>query len=103
MAIAMLALAMFSLSLADDIGLGVIWRNRVAFYAYVVASLMISGWAVSFAAVRALKLLFRIVGMMTKEEARSFPLRAVKRDVDPWPESWQQPCEPLSCRNSPTN
>lgn len=91
MVIAVLTLAMASLRLADRFGLGVIWRNQFAFYAYVIVVLFIAGWTVSLITIYLLRCVFRITGMMTEPEAQSYPLRADKKCIDPWPESWQRP------------
>ncbi|MFO0943250.1 MAG: hypothetical protein U0930_21150 [Pirellulales bacterium] len=37
------------------------------------------------------KYFFVLFGMLAKEEASSFPLRADQEHVDAWPESWQKP------------
>jgi len=103
MVIAIIALAMISFRWADRFGLGVIWRNTFAFYAYVIIVLVIARWAVCFSAVGVLRFLFRLTGMMTEEEAKSFPLSARKGRVDPWPESWQRPCAPLPSTHTPPN
>jgi hypothetical protein len=92
MVIAIVGLVMVSFRWADQLGLGMIWRNQTAFYAYVIGVFVIASWVVCWAAVGALRFVFLLTGMMTKEEARSFPLRAGKKCVDPWPESWQRPC-----------
>jgi hypothetical protein len=91
MVIAVIALAMTSLRWADRIGLGVIWRNPIAFCAYFGAVLLATGWTVSLTAIATLRFVFRITGMMTKAEAQFYPLRADKKRVDPWPEAWQKP------------
>lgn len=92
MVIAIIGLAMGSFGWADQLGLGIIWRNHFAFCAYMIAVLFIVSRVVSWTGVAVLRFAFRLAGMMTEEEARSFPLRADKRCVDPWPESWQKPC-----------
>lgn len=89
----MIAVCMVSLRWADRLGLGVIWRNEFAFYAYVMVVVLVAGWTAGSAAVAVLRVLFRLAGMMTRDESRSFPLRADKKRVDPWPESWLRPCE----------
>jgi len=91
MVIAVIAFAMASLRWAGQIGLGVIWRNPIAFYVYLGAVLLATGWTVSLTTIAVLRLVFRLTGMMTKTEARCYPLRAGKRGVDPWPEAWQKP------------
>lgn len=101
MVITIVALAMVSFRWADQLGLGVIWRNAFAFYAYVIAVLLIVSWAVYWTAVGVLRFAFRLAGMMTREEAKSFPLRADKKRVDPWPESWQKPCNPKARTDAP--
>lgn len=42
----------------------------------------------------ALKAVFRLSGLLTSVEAKSFPLQAGKGEVAPWPDSWQEPCDP---------
>lgn len=91
MVIVILAVAMASLRWADRIGLGVIWQSELAFYAYAVAVLLIASWTVYLAAVAVLRCAFRVTGMMTRDEAKCYPLRADKRRVEPWPETWQKP------------
>ena len=41
-----------------------------------------------------LRVFFKTIGFLNKEEAMYFPLAADKRRCDPWPESWQRKCEP---------
>lgn len=91
MVIAVIAFAMASLRFADQIGLGVIWRNPIAFYMYCGAVLLATGWTVSLTATAILRVFFRITGMMTRAEAQHYPLRADKNYIDPWPEAWQKP------------
>jgi hypothetical protein len=91
MVIVIIAFAMASLRWADQIGLGVIWRNRVAFYVYLGAVLLATGWTVSLTGIAVLRFVFRITGMMTKAEAQCYPLRADTKCVDLWPEAWQKP------------
>ena len=70
--VALVALLVNSLSWADRLGLGVIWRNPFAFYAYAIGTALIVGWGGSYTAVALLRFVFRVAGMMTREEARSF-------------------------------
>jgi hypothetical protein len=103
MVITIIALVMISFRWADRLGLGVIWRNPFAFCAYAIAVLFMAGRAVSWTAVGVLRITFCLTGMMPREESKSFPLRADKKRVDPWPESWQKPCNPQTRRNVPTD
>jgi hypothetical protein len=91
MFIAVIAIAMASMRWADQIGLDVIWRNSIAFYAYLGAVLLGASWTVWLTATAVLRFVFRITGMMTKAEAHCYPLRADKKCVEPWPEPWQKP------------
>lgn len=92
-AVTIVVSALVALRWADQIGFAVIWRNRLAFYAYSIVVAGIAGWTVSLGMLGVLKFAFCLAGMMTREEAKWFPLQAGKGRVDPWPESWQVPCE----------
>ena len=41
-----------------------------------------------------LRVLFTMIGLLSVEEAKHFPLAADKRRCDPWPESWQRQINP---------
>lgn len=101
MVIAVVAIVMASFRWIDQIGLGVIWKNQFAFYAYVVVVMLITSWTVSLTSIGVLRFTFRIIGMMTKTEAKSYPLRADKKCFDPWPDAWQKPyyCGDAEMRN----
>lgn len=88
--VAAIALAMASARWAGQIGLGVVWREPAVFFVCLCVMLLAAIWILWLTAVAALRLVFRITGMMTKAEARYYPLRADKRCVDPWPEAWQK-------------
>ena len=90
MVIATIAIGMASFHWVDEFGLHVIWQNQFAFYAYFTAVLFIVGWTVSLTGIAVLRIAFRITGMMTRDEAEYYPLRANTYRVDPWPENWQK-------------
>ena len=90
MIILIIAIEVFSFRFANRLGLEVIWRSTFAFYLYAIAVLVVVSWIVSWASISVLRLVFRLTGMMNRGEAQSFPLRADKKCVDPWPESWQK-------------
>jgi hypothetical protein len=91
MIIALMAIMMTSFRWADQLGFGVIWRNPLAFYAFVIVVLLIAGWTVSLTGIAVLRCAFRVTGMLNRDEAQYYPLRADKKRVDPWPETWQKP------------
>ena len=89
--IMIIAIGIASLGWVDRFGLGIVRQNRFAFCAYVIVVMFVAGRVVPWTATRILRIAFRISGLMTEEEAQSFPLRADKQRVDPWPETWQRP------------
>ena len=52
--IAVIAFAMTSLRWADQVGLGVIWRNPIAFYVYLGAVMLATGWTIWLTAIAVL-------------------------------------------------
>lgn len=82
-----------SFQLANLAGLGNQLQNVVAFFAYLIAAIWFWAWILSKAWIAALRLLLQLTGLLKSEEARSFPLRADKHCVDPWPDSWQKQIE----------
>ena len=91
MVIVMFGVVFLSLGLADKIGLGAIWRSLFAFYAYVIVVTFVVGWTLWFASTFWLRVIFRSLGMLTRDEAVHYPLEVSKKDIAPWPESWQKP------------
>lgn len=85
--VALLALVKISFVLARRLDFGDM--NPFAFYAYLIAVLVIAAWAISLAMIAVMRFAFLVTGMMTKSESHSFPLDR----FDPWPDSWQQPID----------
>ena len=93
MVISILAFAILALRVAGDFG--VIVKNPIAVCICLLAALFVAGWAIPLNAMRTLRFLFRVLGMMTAEEEESFPLDTENGDLAPWPDSWQKPYDPF--------
>ncbi len=92
MLIAAIGVSMVSLTWADKLGLGVIWKNPFAFYGYVTIVIFVAIGTLYFRYIVLLRAFFRCLGMLTRQEAIDYPLEAFKRRrLSPWPESWQKP------------
>lgn len=62
-------------------------------FALMGVSFVASAVLVDAAALFVLKTAFRLLGLLSRVEAKSFPLNAGKVGVAPWPDSWQEPCD----------
>ena len=103
--IAAIVFVMSSFRWIDQFGLGVIWRNPLAFLAYIIVVMFIAAWTVYLTSIAILRFMFRMIGMMTATEAKYYPLRADKKCFDPWPDAWQKPygrCD-MQCATEPTD
>jgi hypothetical protein len=90
MLVAAIGISILSLALAEPLGLGIIWRNQWAFRGYAACALLLSSWILYLWFTGLLRLFFRFLGMMTREESQDYPLKVSKNRFDPWPEYWQK-------------
>ena len=90
MLIAAISIGILSLGWAQQLGLDIIWKNQWAFVGYLLFVLFVSAWFAYFCCVGLLRLFFRCLGMMTREESQYYPLEASKKRFAPWPECWQK-------------
>ena len=69
----------------------VLLNQPVVIVAVMFAILWIVLYIVPTALVWCMRVLFLVSGLLSKEEARSYPLNWGKHAVDAWPEAWQEP------------
>jgi hypothetical protein len=75
----------------DQFGLGLIDPRQWTFFPIMGILAVTCLLAATFATRTALRLIFLTTGMLTPEEARHYPLKASKEQIDPWPECWLEP------------
>lgn len=78
------------LKAAWDGRLGPIFQNAYVYLACMLAVVCTTIWTVSRIFTVILRFLFRVLGLLSQEESRLYPLEISKHYVAPWPESWQQ-------------
>lgn len=79
-----------SFRLAEFVGLGNQLQNPIAFCGYLVGAIWLWAVILSHYWYAMMRGMFQLMGLLNRDEARSFPLRADKHCVDPWPDSWQR-------------
>lgn len=65
-------------------------NHPAAILAIALAGFLFVIYTVDAAVLWLLRCLFRLSGLMSREEAQSYPLRWGKRCIDPWPATWQE-------------
>ena len=72
----------------------IILNNAFAILAITFAGLTLVIYVVHMGIIWWMRLLLLLTGLLSKQEARSYPLRWGKQCVDAWPETWQEPGDP---------
>lgn len=69
----------------------VVLNHPVVIVAVMGAIFMVVIYSVPMAVVWWMRVLFLVTGLLSKEEARSYPLNCGKHGMHAWPEAWQEP------------